>query len=111
MPYFCKVIGLRLGVGLGLNRVSISGQPLKAKRDTWSVSGKCYQGFVIVGVCYGGKAVVGSVGNMLTNSVTRLPVLCWLLMEGMNQARSVVVEMEALCEPGPRSRFKERNVF
>lgn len=42
-----------------------------------------YQSFLIVGVCYGGKAVVGSVGNMLASSVTRLS--SWLVMEGMSQ--------------------------
>lgn len=43
-----------------------------------SVSGNrpvCYQRFLNIGVCYSGKVVVGSVGNMLTSGVTRLPVL------------------------------------
>lgn len=37
--------------------------------------------------------------------------LGWLLMEGMSQCGSDVVWMEALSEPGPRSRSEERPVF
>lgn len=70
------------------------------KRDTWSASGNspvCYQSFLISGVWYGGKSVVGSVGNMLVSSVTRLPVLLsWLVMEGMSKSGLVVVEMEVV---------------
>lgn len=82
--------------------------------ETQSASGNspvCYQSSLIAAVCYGRGAVVGSVGNMMASSVTRLPVpLSWLLMESMNQSGSVVAEMEALTEPRPRSRPEERPI-
>lgn len=74
---FHKVFGL--WVGRFFNQLSATKKYSgKAKRDTWSVSGDrlvCYQSFLIVGVCYGGKVLAGSAGNMSASSVTRLPVL------------------------------------
>lgn len=70
-----------------------------------------YQSSLIVGVCYGGKAVVGSVGNMLASSVTRLPVLWSWMVICVNQSGLVVAEIEVLSAQGSRSRVEQRPVF
>lgn len=69
----------------------------------------------MAGVWYSGKAVVGSVGNMLASSVTHLPVfLRRLVMESMSLSGIVVVEMEVVLWSGgqiSRSKLEVNPIF